>query len=73
MQDELHSAEAKLQTLKEEAQQLQAEKASQEERAQTAESKLEELTSSCQVHLHSTLLFSFCLRSSSKLAMQAQT
>ena len=51
MQDELQCAEEKLQALKDEVQQLQAEKASQEERAQTAELKLEEYRSDCQVYL----------------------
>ena len=51
MQDELQCAEEKLQALKDKVQQLQAEKASQEERAQTAEMKLEEYRSDCQVPL----------------------
>ena len=51
-QDELHSAEGKLQALEDEVQQLRAEKASREERAQTAEAKLEEYRTNCQAYLH---------------------
>ena len=72
-QDELQCAEEKLQALKDEVQQLQAEKASQEERAQTAETKLEEYRTNCQVYLHFTLLFRFCMCSSSKSDLQACT
>ena len=73
VQDELHSAEEKLQALEDEAQQLQAEKASQEERARMAERKLEELRSNCQAHLYSDRPFILCLCSSCKSAMQAWT
>ena len=72
-QDELRCAEEKLQAFKDEVQQLQAEKASQEERAQTAETKLEEHKSDCQVYLHLTLLFRLCWCSSSKSDLQGYT